>query len=397
MIGTGALRAARGTRRSRSRRAASRRAAPGRGSRRARSSASATVPATCVSKPSRSSASASGSVIDCSSSTMRTVGLPGIASDARRDAAAASAAAACTRRSVVVAAAVAGVPQSSSPPPWPEPEWSSSSTAGRSRSGRGSSPSPRSSTDGRRSDRRRRGVLPGRPRRAAWPVQRGSFACSASSHGPEMSTRVGAAVVHRTRCSGGRWHARPRRTGRRCPHRARGPGCPSAASGGRSWSPRALVGCLPRRGGGCLGRPGGGTRLVVATDESSPASTAAYTTAANTPRSRTVMSECHELAHDRRHRRRPPSGGPSPGLGVGKPCSTTLTAMDSQGGAAGPGRRSDAPRFSSAGAPAGGKLLDSTVLAVLAFTGLVPVGGRGARLRRTASVTGPTSRTCRCS
>ena len=57
-----------------------------------------------------------------------------------------------------------------------------------------------------------------------------------------------------------------------------------------------------------------------------------------------------------------------PGLGVGKPCSTTLTAMDSQGGAAdrGASRRTAFLRLGAYGT------LLATVLAVLAFTGSFP-------------------------
>ena len=65
-----------------------------------------------------------------------------------------------------------------------------------------------------------------------------------------------------------------------------------------------------------------------------------------------------------------------PGLGVGKPCSTTLTAMDPQGGAAdrGASRRTAFLRLGAYGT------LLATVLAGARIHRLVPVGGRGARL-----------------
>ena len=176
---------------------------------------------------------------------------------------------------VVVAATVAGADRrrASSSPPRPGPEWSSAAVVAVA------------SHRGHRPGRGRRRVVLGT--RAGPPVQRGSFACSASSHGPDMSTpRCGAsAPVSGTsrRCSAGRSRARPRRTGRRCPRRARarvrGPGPPWWWSGPRSWW------CGPRS------FPVVSSAVVAPPRLDEPeVSTAATTTAASTPTSTTVRS-----------------------------------------------------------------------------------------------------------
>ena len=113
-------------------------------------------------------------------------------------------------------------PPSSSPPPWPEPEWSSSAV---------SSPPLRPGPEWSSAPCRRHRVAP-------WCVLDGPRS---------SSTRPGC------RCSAGRWRARPRHTGRRCPrspaagHRR----CPAGSprrSGGR-WRAR------PRRTGRRCPRP----------------------------------------------------------------------------------------------------------------------------------------------
>ena len=214
----GARGAARGRRRSPSRRAASRRAGPGRAGSRARllerRRHRARPP--CVSKPSRSSASASGSVMDSSSSTIRTVGLAAAISRMLGGAAAVgrstpeattgSPPARCTSERllnrgrchrgrpvvVVVAAAVAGAV-----------------VVGRRRHGR----------------RRRRGPSGRRRASSSPPRPRPEWSSPRSSSRPRSWPRR---VLRRAprRCSADRSRARPRRTGRRCPRRRCGAPAP---------------------------------------------------------------------------------------------------------------------------------------------------------------------------
>ena len=143
--------------------------------------------------------------------------------------------------------------------------------------------------------------------RGVTPVQRGSLACSASSQGPEMSTPGPAwwSCRRQRRRSVGRLRARPRHRGltRRHPQERRRRGGRRRCGRGRLGPGRA---CRRRRWSSSRSSGWSGLVSVVATGELSPASTAAYTTAANRPTRRTVMVSVTSLRM-------------SPGIGTGRP------------------------------------------------------------------------------
>ena len=150
--------------------------------------ASPAVRATSVSNPSRVSASDNGAVIDSSSSTRRTVRRPGCMEKACPSAASQSAPSRPRRGRIRTRSRRRGRRRghSISEPLDPEPESPSSWPL---------RPEPDPS---RRSRRRGRGRRPrpelSSPVAPACPVQRGSAACSASSHGPEMSSPASVVV-----------------------------------------------------------------------------------------------------------------------------------------------------------------------------------------------------------